>query len=61
MVRPPAVNALFAGHNLPRRKAALDQIREYIEHLEAQRGMDDTVSDICSSADGTRGVAYASE
>lgn len=56
MHRPPAVNALFAGHNLPRRKAALDQIREYIEYLDAQRGMGYTCSDICSSADGTRGV-----
>ena len=61
MHRPPAVNALFAGHSLPRRKAALDQIREYIEHLEAQNGMADTDSNICSSADGTRGVADESE
>lgn len=60
MHRPPAVNALFAGHNLPRRKAALDQIREYIKHLESQRGMGDTGSDVCSSADGTRGVEDAS-
>ena len=56
MVRPPAVNALFAGHSLPRRKAALDQIREYIQKLEAQRGMGDTCSDIRSDANGTRGV-----
>ena len=61
MVRPPAVNALFAGHNLPRRKAALDQIREYIKHLEEQNGVGDTCSDVCSSADGTRGVEDASE
>ena len=58
MHRPPAVNALFAGHSLPRRKMALDQIREYIKHLEAQRGMGDTCSNVCSSADGTRGVEY---
>ena len=56
MHRPPAVNALFAGHNLPRRKMALDQIREYIKHLEAQNGMGDTCSDIRSDADCTRGV-----
>lgn len=61
MHRPPAVNALFAGHILPRRKAALDQIRGYIKHLEAQNGVADTDSDICSSADGTWGVDDAGE
>ena len=61
MVRPPAVNALFAGHSLPRRKSALDQIREYIKQLEAQNGMGYTGSNVRSSADGDRGVADASE
>ena len=61
MVRPPAVNALFAGHNLPRRKVALDQMREYIQKLEAQRGMGDNGSGVCSSADVTRGIKDASE
>lgn len=34
MNRPPAVNALFAGHSLPRTAKALDQIRGHITRLE---------------------------
>lgn len=34
MNRPPAVNALFAGHTLPKSKAALDEVREYIRGME---------------------------
>ena len=34
MNRPPAVNALFAGHSLPRTAKALDQIREHLTRLE---------------------------
>lgn len=37
MNRPPAVHGVFAGHAVPRTKAAFDQIREYIEHLEAKQ------------------------
>ena len=37
MHRPPAVNALFAGHSLPRTAKALDQIREHITLLEANQ------------------------
>ena len=34
MTRPAAVDALFAGHALPKSKAALDEVREYIKGLE---------------------------
>ena len=34
MTRPAAVDALFAGHTLPKSKAALDEVREYIRGLE---------------------------
>lgn len=34
MTRPPAVDALFAGRTLPKSKAALDEVREYIKGLE---------------------------
>jgi hypothetical protein len=34
MDRNKYVNALFAGHALPKSKAALDEVREYIRGLE---------------------------
>ena len=34
MSRPASVDALFAGHTLPKSKAALDEVREYIKGLE---------------------------
>lgn len=34
MTRPAAVDALFAGHTLPKSKAALDEVREYIRGME---------------------------
>lgn len=34
MTRPASVDALFAGHTLPKSKAALDEVREYIRGLE---------------------------
>ena len=34
MTRPAAVDALFAGHTLPKSKAALDEVREHIRGLE---------------------------
>ena len=45
MTRPASVDALFAGHTLPKSKAALDEVREYIRGLErikeAARAIDD--------------------
>ena len=45
MRRPAAVDALFAGHTLPKSKPALDEVREYIRGLErikdAARAIDD--------------------
>ena len=38
MTRPAAVDALFAGHTLPKSKAALDEVREYIKGLERYAG-----------------------
>jgi len=38
MTRPAAVDALFAGHTLPKSKAALDEVREYIRGLERDAG-----------------------
>ncbi len=32
--RPASVDALFAGHALPKSKPALDEVREYIRGLE---------------------------
>lgn len=34
MTRPASVDALFAGRTLPKSKAALDEVREYIRGLE---------------------------
>ncbi|GEB79740.1 hypothetical protein DDE01_11550 [Desulfovibrio desulfuricans] len=34
MTRPASVDALFAGHTLPKSKAALDSVRRYILMLE---------------------------
>lgn len=34
MKRPAAVDALFAGHSLPKNQKALGEIREYIKGLE---------------------------
>lgn len=34
MTRPASVDALFAGHTLPKSKPALDEVREYIRGLE---------------------------
>ena len=34
MTRPASVDALFAGRALPKSKAALDEVREYIKGLE---------------------------
>ena len=34
MTRPAAVDALFAGHTLPKSQKALGELREYIRGLE---------------------------
>lgn len=58
MTRPSAVDALFAGHTLPKNKAALDELREYIRGLErikeAALKVDRPVALVCGGVLHTR-------
>ena len=57
MSRPAAVDALFAGHTLPKSKAALDEVREYIRDL-CVRLHDSTMAEIAREMGIPRTTIY---